>query len=414
MKTRPLLVICVDRDNDLFEKAKVMGPLIGREKNLDGATKLALADPEDPDSNAIFYAIKLAEQMKKDGTEVEVVTLTGDKELGYVADKKISAQLDMITRELSPTSCVLVSDGAADEEILPIIDSRLKIDSTKIVFIKQAKELEKTYFVLLEKLRDPHYTKIFIGIPALLILLASVASYLGMGWQPVGIVVGSFLILKAFGIDSLIGRVLKDFSFSVERMSWIAYICGYSLLLVAALIGYQTFYDGVSKGIGNVKLIAYVLSSMVWIVLIAVLVVVIGKSADALSDKQKYSITRYSVYAIGATLSAMVLKVGSDWVLNINSPYVSFGDFLTTLICALVLGYASTRLISFIKKDILLNMKLDGKEAVSDTGTYLGKIAGVDGSKGNIIIQTLFEKKYVMPFSAVTAIGENVVLKTGE
>ena len=54
---RPILVLCIDRDNDLFEKAKVSGPLIGREKNIKGAIALSLADPEDPDSNAIYYAV---------------------------------------------------------------------------------------------------------------------------------------------------------------------------------------------------------------------------------------------------------------------------------------------------------------------------------------------------------------------
>ena len=413
MKERPILVICIDRDNDLFEKARVNGPLIGREANLDGATKLALADPEDADSNAIFAAIKYAEQMKKGGHEVEVVSLTGDRNLGYEADKKISAQLDRIVAELNPVSCVLVTDGASDEEVLPIIKSRLRIDSTKIVFIKQAKELEKTYFVLLEKLRDPHYTKIFLGIPALLILLFSVASLFGLGWQPVGIIIGTFLILKGFGLDDFIMRIVKDFSFSIERMSWIAYICGYALLLIAALIGYQTFYNGISMGLSSEKLIAHVLSSVAWIVLTAVLVVVVGKSADALIEKKPFVITKYSLYMVGATLCVMVLKVGGDWVLNLNAPYVSFGDFLFTLVAALVLGYASTRVISMIKRDMLLSMRLDGKEAVSEHGAYLGKVAGVDANKGNLIILTMFDKKYVMPFSSVSAIGENVVLKTG-
>ena len=125
---RPILVLCIDRDNDLYEKGGVSGPLIGRQKNLDGAIALSLADPEDPDSNAIYYSVKIYDQMRKDGHNVEVVTLTGDKGLGYKADKEISSQLDKICNELNPTSCVLISDGAADEEIIPIIKSRIKID----------------------------------------------------------------------------------------------------------------------------------------------------------------------------------------------------------------------------------------------------------------------------------------------
>ena len=39
MKT---LIICIDRDNDLGEKAKVETPIIGRENNLKAATALGL------------------------------------------------------------------------------------------------------------------------------------------------------------------------------------------------------------------------------------------------------------------------------------------------------------------------------------------------------------------------------------
>src|SRR3989442_104102 len=46
MKT---LVLCVDRDDDVGTKTPVKGPLIGRDENLVAATKLGLADPEDPE-----------------------------------------------------------------------------------------------------------------------------------------------------------------------------------------------------------------------------------------------------------------------------------------------------------------------------------------------------------------------------
>ena len=205
---KKILILAIDRDNDLYEKGGVVGPLIGRTKNLDGAIRLALADPEDPDSNVIFYAINLYNSLKTEGEDVELVTIAGHKSLGYRADKEISIQLDKIVRELNPSECVLITDGASDEEIMPIIRSRIKISSTKIVFIKQAKELEKTYFVLLEKLKDPHYARIFIGIPALLLLLASLSSYFGLGWQAVAGIIGSYLLLRTFSIDEMLIVIL--------------------------------------------------------------------------------------------------------------------------------------------------------------------------------------------------------------
>ena len=59
-------------------------------------------------------------------------------------------------------------------------------------------------------------------------------------------------------------------------------------------------------------------------------------------------------------------------------------------------------------------MKLDGKEAVSEHGAYIGKIVGVEPKKSTIIILTLFEKKFTLPFRSVTSVGDSVVFRTGE
>ena len=56
-----LLVICVDRDNDVGEKAGIVSPVIGRDSCIEAAQRLALEDPEDADSNSIFAAIKTYE-----------------------------------------------------------------------------------------------------------------------------------------------------------------------------------------------------------------------------------------------------------------------------------------------------------------------------------------------------------------
>jgi len=411
---RPILVLCIDRDNDLYEKAKVSGPLIGRERNLEGATALALTDPEDPDSNAIFYALKIFDQMRKEGHSVEVVTLTGNKNLGYSADKEVSNQLDKVMVELNPSSCVLISDGASDEEIVPIVKSRIKIDSTKIVFIKQAKELEKTYFVLLEKLRDPYFAKTVLGIPAILILLLSLTSYFGMGWEIVGIIVGLYLLLRIFGFGELAGSVIKDFKFSFERTSWIGYIGAFAIFSIALFMAYQSFQSGVNLGLSNEKLVALMVGNTSWIVFTALFVVMVSKSIDAVMDKRRYTVTKYMLYTAAAGLATFVIVVGSNWIVNLYEPYVDFGTFLGSIALSILLGYFVTSTINWYRKEILLDMKIEGKEAISERGTYLGKIVGIDAKKGRVVIQTLFEKKYTVPISAVTSVDDSVILKSGD
>jgi len=410
---RPLLVLCIDRDNDIYEKGKVSGPVIGREANVNAALKLALADPEDPDSNTIFYAVKIYDKLKKEGENAEVITLTGHKKLGYSADREISEQLDRIVRETHAESCILVSDGASDEEIIPVIRSRIKINSTKIVFIKQAKELEKTYFVLLDKIRDPYYARIIIGIPALLVLLLSASSYLGMSWQPVGIIVGIYLLLKGFGIEDYITSILSDFRFSFGNPSWVAYVGTFVIFIFAILVTYFSWNNGVGMGFAGEKLVANVFGNALPIFILAALFAIVGKSIDSVLEKRTFLITRYSLYAIALILAMLVLKTGSDWILNYKPPYVSFSDFFSVLLIAIIAGYVSTNIVRSMRTDMLVNMKLEGKEVINDHGTYIGKVVGINGIEGSILVQTMFEKKYGLPFNLITSVGENIIVKTG-
>jgi putative membrane protein len=419
---RPILLLCVDRDNDLYEKAKISAPVIGRAKNVEAATKLAIADPEEPDANAIFCAVKMYDEIKKDGKAVEIVTLAGDKSLGYVADREISRQLDKIIEELHPVSCIFVSDGLADEEIIPIIKSRIRIDSTKIIFIKQAKELEKTYFVLIEKLRDPHYAKIILGVPASILLLLSLSSYLGFGWEPVGFLIGLYALLKILGVESFFVSVLKDFKLSLERTSWIGYIAGFSIILIALLISYQSYIAAMQYGFSGEKVAAYVVRNSVIVFFVGFLLIIIGKSMDALTEKRKFVITRYSLYAIALLLAIVVLKVGADWVLNISLEQaaelgiefepVSFGQFFLVLLGALAAAYLSNEAVKHMRIDMLAKMRLEGKEVVNERGSYIGKIVGVNAAENTIIIQTMFEKKFALPFNAIFSVGDNVIVKS--
>ncbi|MEE9405926.1 MAG: DUF373 family protein, partial [Candidatus Aenigmarchaeota archaeon] len=115
-----ILVISVDRDDDLGKKANVKGPVTGRKDVTEAAAKLALADPSDSDSNAMFQAVKVLNEMKKQ-YQTEVAVLTGDRNVGIVSDSEITKQLDRVLRHFRADYVVLVTDGAEDENIIPII-----------------------------------------------------------------------------------------------------------------------------------------------------------------------------------------------------------------------------------------------------------------------------------------------------
>ena len=83
-----LVVICVDRDDDVGEKTGISTPVIGRDACIEAAQRLALEDPEDADSNSIFAAIKTYEDLISKGYQVEVATITGLKIEEYKQMKK--------------------------------------------------------------------------------------------------------------------------------------------------------------------------------------------------------------------------------------------------------------------------------------------------------------------------------------
>lgn len=407
----PILVLCVDRDNDLFEKAKIHGPVIGKEENIKAATKLALVDPEDPDTNAIFSAVKAYDELKKDEKNVVIATLTGNKKLGHYADREIAKQLDKIIEETHAEICMFISDGAADEEMIPIIKSRLKINSVKVVVIKQAKELEKTYFVILEKLRDPYYAKIILGIPALLIFLLAAASQFGYGWQPIGIIIGLYLLIKGFGIDEHITNLFKEFSFSIDKTSWIAYISSGALLVLSIVIMYKAYLDALAQQLYGEKIYASVLQAGLLIIPWAMLLMLAGKVFDARAEKRKFVIIRYGLYGSAIILITMMLSIGIKWVLNLHEPYVSFSDFLFTLLISIGAGYVVIETLKIIKEELLGEMKLEGKEVISETGTYIGKVMGLNIKDGYLVVQTPFEKKMNIVFDDIRGAAEKVVVK---
>ena len=85
-KKAQILVLCVDRDSDLEVKADTKTPVIGREENLKAAVSLALSDPEEPDANAMFEAIRIFDRLnenKGSNETFQIATITGS-ELGGV------------------------------------------------------------------------------------------------------------------------------------------------------------------------------------------------------------------------------------------------------------------------------------------------------------------------------------------
>jgi putative membrane protein len=406
MAKKRILVLSIDRDNDLYDKVKVSGPVIGKQANVEAATKLVLKDPEETDANTIFEAVRIYDSISKE-SNVEIATLTGDKSLGYFADREVAKQLDSVLRNFRADSCILVSDGASDEQVIPIIQSRVKIDSVKLVVMKQAKELEKTYFVLLEKLKEPHYARIIFGIPALLILILVISDMLGFGLKLAGIAVGLGFLAFALGIEERIIRSFSEFRFSVEKLSFILYLSAMPLLVISIVLGYQEFLIKTHETPETLKLAAYVLLRMLLLLPWVVILLILGRIVDLLHERKKYAVVKYGLYAVSVFILWAVFTVASEWVVAT----VYFSDFVATLIVGMLAAFLSLKIMEWIKTRLLTSMRLENKEVLTELGAYIGKIVGVDRRRDLIIVQTPFGHRLDFDFDRISDVGERVLIK---
>jgi putative membrane protein len=211
-----LLVICVDRDNDVGEKTGIITPVIGRNACIEAAQRLALEDPEDADSNSMFSAIKTYEDLVSKGYQVEVVTVAGMKERGVQADEKILVEIKKVLEVFSANGAVIVSDGEDDESVIPVIQNVLPVVSVKRVVMKVSRSVEYSYAVFGKYLRmlayDSKYSKFFLGVPGILLLIGGIGTIIGYTEEIFAVLIsiaGAAFLIRAFDVDRAWSNLTK-------------------------------------------------------------------------------------------------------------------------------------------------------------------------------------------------------------
>ncbi|MEM2463534.1 MAG: DUF373 family protein [Candidatus Bathyarchaeia archaeon] len=220
-----ILILCVDRDGDIGAKTEIKTPLIGREGNLNAAVALALKDPEEPDANAMFEAIRLYDRLTSESEpeEVfEVATISGSELGGVGADRKIVAELSDVLKVFPADEVILVTDGYSDEAVLPLIESRVPVSSVRRIVVKHSESIEETaalftrYFKMI--VENPRYSRIALGLPGILFLILGVLAIFGLVHYYLMafiIVLGAYMFVKGFGVDRAAKRVytwMKEYS----------------------------------------------------------------------------------------------------------------------------------------------------------------------------------------------------------
>ena len=295
-----ILILCVDRDGDIEAKTGIKTPIIGRKENLDAAIALALKDPEEADANAMFEAVRIydnLEQKKTAHEKFQVATISGTEIGGVGADRKIVAELSEVLAKFPANEVILVTDGIADEMVLPLIESRIPVSSVRRVIVKHSKSIEETAMLFMKYLRtlweDPRYSKIFLGLPGILLVLVGFLWALNLlmyFWIAFLLIFGSILLVRGFGIDKLAKKLyiaIREYSpppFPIQ-------IAGFTAVVGFLSIGVG-IYQGVNLAMGKVgeipnvgafiealpQLIGWFIQGSVFLIIIGVCVILTGRA----------------------------------------------------------------------------------------------------------------------------------------
>jgi putative membrane protein len=327
--TDRILVLNVDRDNDLGDKAGIKGPLVGRESVLKAGTEMGLKEPESSDFNGIFQALKTYDEMKKNYT-VEVAVITGDRDVGIKSDRMIGEQLKSVLGKFNANFVVLVTDGSEDEHVIPVIQSKVHILSVKRVVVRQADELQSMYFKIKdfvhETLDDPKVSRLLFGIPAIILIIYAMFGL--EGWRLMLGVVGFYLFLRGFKLDRYVLGAFAELesSFEHRRFAFFGYVVG---LAFAVLATYRGYFGALSQsGMGMFEIAAGFISQSAYLYFMGGTIAWVSRNVSV-KKRRARKIAAIPLFGFAITL---VAYMAADLILNPASTGFNF-------ILSIVIGF---------------------------------------------------------------------------
>jgi len=316
------LVLSVDRDDDIGWKAKIESPAIGREACLKAANTLALADPEDSDVNAIFSAVKIYDELTGKGEETEIAVVAGNHLHMIDGDRRIATSLELVVKATGATSCILVTDGAEDEYVIPIIQSQIPVSSIRRVIVNQMPNLEGTYYILKKLLDDPKISRLIfipLGLAMLLYAIAYLLNAPGIATIIVIGVIGSYMLYKGFGFDEIVHGIIDALRLSLQRgrFSFVTYTVTILLVILGCASGLLAILAYYSTDFGVIHyLMLFVYGSVGWLIAGGI-VMSVGIIIDVRTNERE-GLGKVIVFPFFITAIGLILYCASLFVLPVK------------------------------------------------------------------------------------------------
>jgi putative membrane protein len=324
------LVLCVDRANDVGRKTGLQTPVSGWEAVRSLVTEVGLADPEDSSVNALLETLRVARDLRDEQEDAVVAVVSGGGESIVGADRAVAAQLDRLVEEHQPDSAIVVIDSAEDERLVPVVESRLPVDGVDRVVVRQARDIESTYYLLKqfladEELRTTVLVPLGVGLLVLPLLLTQFPPALALA--TLASILGAVLLYKGLAIDDLVADVperVREALYS-GQVSVVTYVAAGGLALVGVFLGALAVTTAGEGGLVPVMQLAY--HSVPWLT-VAALTASAGRLLDELISAGGVR-TPYLNLPFGVVAVGLVLRGVAGYVLEREGllPHLSIGPF---------------------------------------------------------------------------------------
>jgi putative membrane protein len=234
------LVVCIDR-NGAFT-AGVETPVVGRDAIESLLVDVGIDDPEDSRVNCLLEGLRVADDLAADDEAAIVSVLSGAAD-PISADRNIASQVDDLIETHDPDSAIVVVDSAEDERLVPIIESRIPVDAVDRVVVRQARDIESTYYLLKQFLADEELRKtvlVPVGVallvfPLLLLVLQDVTVAVGA----IAAVIGLFLLYKGLSVDERLSRLSSKIQTALYagQVALVTYVVAAGLGFIGLFVG---------------------------------------------------------------------------------------------------------------------------------------------------------------------------------
>jgi putative membrane protein len=298
----------------------------------------------------LFEGVHLYEEI--DDETVEVAAVTGTDGGDVAANRKVGREVDTVLATLATgedVRALVVTDGAQDESVVPVIRSRIAIDGVRRVVVRQAQNLESVYYTTKQVLDDPETRGTILvplGILLLIYPIAILADYYGVTGAAVfgltSALLGLYVLFRGLALEERLDALAERARSGLfaGRVVITTYVVAAALMVIGGVNG-VALAEGVPGTIGGsasaplAVIAALVRGSVVWFATAGV-TASLGRVVDEyLADRFEWRYLNAPFYMLSI---AVVLYSVSGYFLG----SVALDTLAAALTGGTLLGLAST------------------------------------------------------------------------